>query len=244
MIQAALFSLAVGLSVGWTGIGGFLLLILFGDILHLSAGESLFLAFSMFLLEGLVGAFSWYRKKIYQMSEVTFLSVGAFVGAIAGALVGKGLDEQVIKTILYVTVLVSGISVFLRDVLFKDKGLQKSIPSSVLVLLGFLVALVCSISGAGGPVLMIPLLVALGMDSRKALSLSITSSVFIAAPALVIYGTACSGSLPVGIFLISFVFHLIGLVAANMTSDIVKAGFLKYFVAVFSVSFSLIKLFL
>ncbi|MCF0237692.1 MAG: sulfite exporter TauE/SafE family protein, partial [Sphaerochaetaceae bacterium] len=159
MVLGALYSLAIGLSVGWTGIGGFLLLILFNDILCLSAGESLFLAFSMFLLEGLIGAISWKKKKVYKPSEVAVLSIGAFIGAIGGALVGKNLNEEVIKTVLYITVLVSGFSVFLRDILFKEKDMKTDISNFVLSLLGLLTAFVCSISGAGGPVLIIPLLI-------------------------------------------------------------------------------------
>ena len=241
MIITGLFSLAVGLSVGWTGIGGFLLLILFSDFIGLTAGESLFYSFTLFLLEGLIGSYSWIKKKAFEIKEVFPLCLGSLVGSICGAWIGSQIDGDTIKIVLYITVLISGLSILFRDLIIKENDKSKQITRSSYCVLGVITALICSISGAGGPVLVIPILLVLGMESRKALAVAITDSIFISIPAIIVYGRNFGSTESYMIFIVALIFHFVGLIIANKTSDIIKASFLKYFIAIFSIAFSIIK---
>lgn len=59
------------------------------------------------------------------------------------------------------------------------------------LLLGFLTGAVCSMSGAGGPVLVMPLLVVFGIPIRKAVGVALFNSIFIGIPAVAGYLAQC-----------------------------------------------------
>ena len=56
-----------------------------------------------------------------------------------------------------------------------------------LIFLGITTGAICSLSGAGGPVLVMPLLVACGVSARIAVGVALFDSVFIAIPACIGY---------------------------------------------------------
>ena len=53
---------AVGLLIGWCGVAGFLLPILFVSACGLSVAESLFFSFLCFAVSGAIGSFNYYRR--------------------------------------------------------------------------------------------------------------------------------------------------------------------------------------
>lgn len=83
------------------------------------------------------------------------------------------IPEGQVKILLYMVVLLSGVSILLR----KDKaqaegegkaGYQITEHLPATLALGFVTGMICSLSGAGGPVLVMPLLVVLGVNVRTA----------------------------------------------------------------------------
>ena len=62
LILAALGSCAVGLFIGWCGVAGFLLPILFVNACGLSVTESLLLSFLCFAISGAIGSWNYHRR--------------------------------------------------------------------------------------------------------------------------------------------------------------------------------------
>nr|WP_295753054.1 sulfite exporter TauE/SafE family protein [uncultured Oscillibacter sp.] len=162
-----------------------------------------------------------------------------------GAALGGLLAAETVKVVLYVVVLLSGAAIAIRE-LRPQKGPDKesSFPKPLpLLALGFATALLCALSGAGGPVLVMPLLVAMGVPAKMAVGVALLDSVFIALPAIAVYASRCetlSGLAPV--LLAAVLGHAAGVFAGSVTAAHVPQSLLKRGVAIFSICFSLFML--
>lgn len=112
----------------------------------------------------------------------------------------------------------------------------------LLPLLGLVTGAVCSLSGAGGPVLVMPLLILLGVPTRVAVGVALFDSLFIAVPACLGYLARIDvfGQLPLLLFIV--ITHGIGVLIGSQLSGKIPANTLKTFVAVFSVGISIYML--
>lgn len=245
LMLAALGSCAVGLFIGWCGVAGFLLPILFTSACGLPVTESLLLSFLCFAVSGAIGSGNYYRRGELPLRPALVLSAGSLAGGPLGAALGGLLAAETVKVVLYVVVLLSGLAIALRE-LRPPKGPQggDSFPRPLpLLALGFATALLCALSGAGGPVLVMPLLVAMGVPAKMAVGVALLDSVFIALPAIAVYGSRCealAALLPM--LLAAALGHAAGVSVGSVTAAHVPQSLLKRGVAVFSICFSLFML--
>ena len=83
------------------------------------------------------------------------LSIGSLAGAIAGVKLNLVIPEETVKILLYLVVLLSGISILVRKDAQKTEKKKRFLISEHLpatLLLGAVTGCICSLSGAGGPV--------------------------------------------------------------------------------------------
>lgn len=109
IIGAANF--VVGGLIGMTGIAGFLLPILY------------------------VGYMNHKKTGALDLSFAISLSAGSFFGAVLGVFLNSMIPEQTVKNILYLVVLVSGISIFMRREKERSADREKEIGTAVVVIL-------------------------------------------------------------------------------------------------------------
>lgn len=239
--------LVVGLLISWSGVAGFLLPILFVNFNHLTARQALALSFLCFAVSGAIGAFGYHRKGQLTLRTGLLLGSGSLAGAALGAAANQLLPTATVKTLLYMVVLLSGLSILVRQLMSRQqKGpAAASSPSpAVLIPLGLVTGALCALSGAGGPVVVMPLLVALGVPAKDAVGVALLDSVFIALPALGVYGLqgGFTGLWPLAA--VCAAAHGMGVAAGSATSHLVPQEGLKRGVAVFSICFSLYMLLL
>ena len=77
LILAALGSCAVGLFIGWCGVAGFLLPILFTSACGLPVTESLLLSFLCFAVSGAIGSWNYHRRGELPLRPALVLSAGS-----------------------------------------------------------------------------------------------------------------------------------------------------------------------
>lgn len=113
------------------------------------------ISFAAFLISGILGSVNYYKSGNLDLKTAGVLSAGSFVGALAGVKINLLIPADTMKIILYLIVLLSGISILLR----KDKpgNTEKKAVQSVpfYLVLGAVTGAVCAVSGAGGPVLLV-----------------------------------------------------------------------------------------
>ena len=239
--------LVVGLLIGWSGVAGVLLPILFVNYCRLDTTQALALSFLCFALSGIISSVNYRRKGQLDFRTALPLSAGSLIGAAAGAALNRLLPTDTVKLLLYLVVLFSGASILARQWLARRKSGKAAQPEKVpgspaLGGLGLAAGALCALSGAGGPVVVMPLLVALGLPAKQAVGAALFDSIFIALPALCVYGGQ-GGFAGLGLFaLLCAAAHGVGVTAGSATSQLVPQEGLKWGVAVFSVCFALYML--
>lgn len=240
-----LLNLLVGGCIGLTGIAGFLLPMFYTGFLGMPSSESLALSFAAFLISGILGSVNYYRSGNLELKTAGILSAGSFLGAIVGVKINLLIPEDTMKIILYLVVLLSGISILLRKEKPEKEGKKEEKNKAVYFLLGVVTGAVCAASGAGGPVLVMPLLTLIGFPAHTAVGISLFDSIFIALPSAAGYLYAASGVKEIYYLLpVLLVAHGIGVFAGSKNAVKINQKLLKQIVAVGSIAIACVKLFL
>lgn len=243
-----LANFSVGICVGLTGVAGFLLPLVYTGPLMMGTTQALALSFGAFVIAGILGAYNYSKKGNLDLSFGIKLSLGSLAGAILGVRLNLVIPEEQVKIILYLVVLVSGISILLR----KDKpeeqsgehasGYQIREHLGATLVLGFVTGALCAMSGAGGPVLVMPLLVVLGISVRTAVGISLFNMIFISIPAFLGYMSQCFQQEMLSVLGAAFVLHGLGVWLGSIHASRINQGLLKKGIAVFSILIALWKL--
>lgn len=265
LVIIAAANMAVGGCIGICGIAGFLLPMLYTGGLGFDVTYALALSFLAFLVSGIIGSFNYYKAGNLDVKMSLKLGIGSLIGAIAGVFLQSMIEKSTAKTILYLVVLFSGASILVRmwnekrkadsvsakKVISDGKKSASSNPShpksiadhmGFLIFLGITTGAICSLSGAGGPVLVMPLLVACGVSARIAVGVALFDSVFIAIPACIGYLSRITWTEILGLLVLIVLTHGIGVWLGSRFAGKVPVQGLKIFVAVFSVCIAIYML--
>ena len=258
-------NMAVGGCIGICGIAGFLLPMRYTGGLGFDVTYALALSFLAFLVSGIIGSFNYYKAGNLEVRMSLKLGIGSLIGAIAGVFLQSMIEKSTAKTILYLVVLFSGASILVRmwnekrkadsvsakKVISDEKNSASSNPShpksiadhmGFLIFLGITTGAICSLSGAGGPVLVMPLLVACGVSARIAVGVALFDSVFIAIPACIGYLSRITWTEILGLLVLIVLTHGIGVWLGSRFAGKVPVQGLKIFVAVLSVCIAIYML--
>ena len=145
--------------------------------------------------------------------------------------------------LLYLVVLLSGISILVRKEK-ADAGKEEICAHKAwtTVLLGFVTGAVCSMSGAGGPILVMPLLVAGGMGVRMAVGVALFDSIFIAIPAGAGYFMQSDMSRLFVPLVVAGGAHAVGVYVGSVQAKRIPQKLLKKAIAIFSICIAIWKL--
>lgn len=122
------------------------------------------------------------------------------------------------------------------------KAKNRQIPLPVCILFGLITAAVCALSGAGGPILVMPLLVVMGVPVKTAVGVALFDSIFIAIPSCIGYTMQCDILSIGGLLAVSMISHGIGVWFGSHNTSFLKPELLKKGVAVFSILIAVVKL--
>lgn len=248
-------NLVVGALVGLCGVAGFLLPLVYTGPLGMDVTEGLALSFAAFILSGALGSANYRKAGSLDAAFGIRLSIGSLAGAILGVGLNLIIPEAAVKTLLYLVVLLSGISILLRkekpketknpprkgETAPKSGGISSNLPATLG--LGFTTGAICSMSGAGGPVLVMPLLVVFGIEVRTAVGVALFNSIFIGIPACIGYLSQCSGMKLLPVMAAALVSHGIGVTFGSRNAVKINQVLLKKGIGVFSILIALWKLF-
>lgn len=176
-------ALAAGLLIGLTGIGGVLLV----PVLTQAAGVPLDRAIAAsllgFLFAGIYAAFVHLRRARLELRPVALLCLAAASGALAGAATLDRLPATAVRLFVALLALGSGLHALASRHAPGDR-----IPSApMLGVLGLAVGYGSAISGTGGPVMLIPLLLALRTPVLAAIAFGLAAQLPIAMAATAVY---------------------------------------------------------
>lgn len=232
----------IGGLIGICGIAGFLLPMLYTGGLGFTVNQALAFSFLAFLVSGILGSGNYHKAGNLDVPLSLKLGAGSLVGAVGGVFLQAMISQGAAKKILYLVVLFSGMSILYR--MWKDnksgEGQKKNVQPLTeklwfLLVLGVVTGAICSLSGAGGPVLVMPLLITFGVPAWTAVGVALFDSVFIAVPACVGYLSRIDWKSSAVVLAVIVITHGIGVLVGSRLAGRVPVKGLKIFVAVFSV---------
>jgi uncharacterized membrane protein YfcA len=198
-IQIIFIGLLTGTLIGSVGVGGILLapfLVYFmGTELHIALATSSF----SFLFTGIVGTIVYARRKSIHWPDVIWIAIGVIPAAFLGARVNVFLSSAALTVILAVLILFSG-----YNALSKSSRIQVShreLNTVALVMIGVVVGFGSALTGTGGPVILLPILLLFGSLPLAAVGISQAVQVPIAVFASTGYYLYGQIDLPLGITL-------------------------------------------
>lgn len=244
-LAIAAVNMIVGAFVGLCGVAGFLLPMFYTASLGMNTSQGLALSFAAFILSGILGSINYQKAGNLDIPFGVKLSFGSFLGAVLGVKMNLLIPEDKVKLLLYLVVLLSGISILLRkDKQEAEEGSGHSIRENLLLtlLLGFMTGGICALSGAGGPVLVMPLLVLFGIPVRTAVGVALFNSIFIGIPAAVGYLIQCRVKDLLPVLAAALLAHGAGVYWGSKKAVCINQQLLKKGIAVFSVAIAIYKL--
>ncbi|WP_066497787.1 sulfite exporter TauE/SafE family protein [Abyssisolibacter fermentans] len=245
MITAIIIAnFVIGISIGVSGIAGFLLPMFYVGVLTLPVADSMTLSFAAFAVSGIIGTLSYHRSGDIDFKFIMKLMIGSIIGSLIGVWANGMVDVRTAKIVLYIMVLCSSISLlFSRKDGDENSKLYKLRNNNIfVVLVGTLIAAISSFSGAGGPILSVPLLSLLGFNIRQAVGMSLFNSIFIAIPAFIGYYTKASLSQILLFMILCAISHGIGTLIGARISSKINQRILKLGIAFFSIIVSVYML--
>jgi len=193
MITLGILALALvsGLLIGCVGIGGVILvpsLSLGGVPVHEAIAASMF----CYLFAGGVATWIYAREGSIEWRSAGRLSAGAMPGAFAGSVLAQAASADMLLVLIGVAVLLSGLRSLIG--LRPDEAADsRALGPGWLAVIGLFVGLGSALTGTGGPVLLVPLLIWLRLPVLMVVGLSQAVQVPIALCATI--GTLAYGHL-------------------------------------------------
>jgi uncharacterized membrane protein YfcA len=176
-------ALVVGLLIGCVGIGGVLLtptLVYVGGLsFHLAAATSMW----AFLFAGAAGTSIYSRYGSIDWRLAAWLGAGVVPAAFAGAGANAALPEGVLMAILAALMVITGIDALLRGSVGEQEA--RRFGATSLLAVGALVGFGSALTGTGGAVLLVPILLLL----RAPVLASVGAAQAVALP-VVVFSTA------------------------------------------------------
>ena len=190
---AVLLALPAGALIGAIGVGGVLLppaLVYLGGLdVHTAAGTSSF----CFLFTGVVGTLAYARTRTVPWPLVGRLTLGIAPAAVLGALVNGVVSATVVWLLLGAITLGAGV----HRLGTRAGGQRADLGWTAALTVGAVVGFGSAMTGTGGPVVLVPVLLVLNMAPLRA----IAASQVIQLPLVVfaVLGYAATGSVDFGL---------------------------------------------
>ena len=191
-----IIAILIGTLIGAIGIGGVLL----APFLHYFQGIDLHLATAAsswsFLFTGIMGSFAYWRKGGINWHAIAWLSLGLIPGAWQGAKLNLQLSSNSLTIFIAGLILASAIYTILspssseRDI--------KQLQPYLLILIGLFTGFASALSGTGGPVILVPILLIFNVQAIPAIAASQVAQIPIALSAAIGFNSFAGQNLILG----------------------------------------------
>lgn len=173
-IVLILVSTSIGVLIGSVGIGGLLLpsalTIIVGIPIHQSMATSLF----TFIFTGIIGTLYFQKQRNINWALAQPICIGAVIASFLGAWINSRLSSSTLSLILAVIIILAGIYTFRSSsvesvALFHGNSRRRWL---LLTGIGAAAGFASGLTGVGGPVLSVPLMVLCGFPILASIGVS------------------------------------------------------------------------
>lgn len=231
LVWLSLSSLGVGALIGAVGIGGVLLIPALVYLAGLGVHQAMATALASFIATGIVGTISFQRRGSVDWRITIPVCGGAMVFAFVGAMANSFIDGQRLSMILAAVIIFAGVYTLkslraLNDPVFSSRP---RLQFALLVVIGAFVGFGAGLTGAGGPVLSVPLMIMFGFPPLQTIGAGQVIQILAAVSGTL--GNLKYGSIDFKIIGFITLFEIIGVVIGVKIVHVVNQFFVRRFVA-------------
>lgn len=174
----------IGISLGISGYGGFLVPAILISVLHMGPRDAVAHGLLSFILPGILGAYLyWRRARTPSWSITVWLCVGTVPGVLVGRALSGIVSERFLELLLAIVVLLAGVGLLMQRRLRPRRRVHQYRSSASIVSIvggtGFLGGAASVLTGVGGPLITVPLLVAFGYEVTTLIGAAILNAVLV-----------------------------------------------------------------
>ncbi len=163
-------SIFVGILIGAIGIGGVLLVPILTLVFGLGIHAAISVAMFSYIFSGLVGAILYARQRSINWKMAFWLIVGAIPAAFIGSFLSSVISARVLEFFIAVLIIFVGANAVMSGGRIVDD--QRKLNKTTLFGLGAVTGIGSALSGTGGPLILVPILVWLKVPVLTAVGLS------------------------------------------------------------------------
>jgi uncharacterized membrane protein YfcA len=181
---AAYLALAAtaGLLIGSVGIGGVILVPALVYVASHSIQSAIAASLAAFIVSGLVGIFAYAKAGSIRWRMTSWLWLGALPSAFAGALLVSAVAPAVLEAAIGLLIAGAGLHAVLNR-RGERRGAETALSGPSLTLIGAVTGLLSALTGTGGPLVLVPILVSLDVPVLASIGLAQAVQLPIAAAA-------------------------------------------------------------
>lgn len=220
-------ALVAGGLIGTIGVGGVVLSPLLALVAGVDLQQAMAAASASFFATGLAGTWSYALKGSIRWRIVGWLSVGLAPSAVFGARMNQLVGNAWLSLVLAVLIAISGV-----HTLLPHRAPTRSLDSlrpGPLILVGSVVGFGSALTGTGGPVLLIPILLPTGVPVLPLIGVSQAIQLPIGLFTTLTHGLV--GKLDLALVLWVGAVQVLGVVAGAALAHRLNAGILRRLVA-------------
>jgi uncharacterized membrane protein YfcA len=177
-IAVALIGLAAGVMIGCVGVGGVIVAPALVYGLGMPIQDAIASAMMGYILTGFVGAVVYAREGSIRWAPAGWITLGAGPGALFGAWALNWVDPRLLECFIGLLSLWSGVNGLQPR--HGAPAAERSLPPAALTAVGAVTGVLSAISGTGGPLVLVPILLALKLPTLAAVGLSQAAQIPIA----------------------------------------------------------------
>jgi uncharacterized membrane protein YfcA len=170
LIWIALLGVTSGLMIGCIGIGGVILVPALVFLAGIPIQVGIPAAMVAYILSGLVATSIFARNKSIHWGMATWLCVGATPTAFAGAWAVSVVNPRLLEACLGLLTFLSGLNSLKTQNL--PDGPEPRLSNGALLAVGAVTGFLSSISGTGGPLVLVPIVISMSVPVLVAVGLS------------------------------------------------------------------------
>jgi len=166
----ALLGTLSGLMIGCIGIGGVILVPALVFVAGIAIQIAIPAAMCAYIVSGLVASYVFARNRSIDWRMATSLCIGGTPAAFAGAWAVSVIDGRLLAGCLGVLTLLAGLNAFRPNVHAESD--RAKLPRAVLVVVGMAAGFLSSLTGTGGPLVLVPILLSARLGALASVGLS------------------------------------------------------------------------
>ena len=164
------FGIFVGGLIGCVGIGGVLLVPILTYIFNIDIHMAIAAAMFSYIFSGLVGTLVYAKKGSIKWPQTIWLIIGAAPAAFVGAKLTLSMPGQYLEFLIALFVVAAGINA-MRNQKPKEASISINNPYA-LFFIGLLTGIGSALTGTGGPLFIVPIMVSLKVAAHTAIGFS------------------------------------------------------------------------